>query len=80
MTISIDRLRCINWIRTFKSKEAVDGGNSVRYTLSQTVVLQIHPLESKFVDLEVCSANVGTLAGRSAEIVEMLEHRSINIC
>lgn len=31
----------------------------------------------KFVDLQVCSVNIGTLRGRSREIVQMLEFRLV---
>ena len=37
-------------------------------------------LESKFVDLPVFRANVGTLRGSSGELAEILEHRSVDIC
>ena len=48
------------------------GRASVRYRRSQTIIQRLHHLESKFVDLRVCSVTVMTLRGRSGEIVEVL--------
>ena len=45
-----------------------------------TIIQWLHHLESKFLDLGVCIVNVGTLRGRSGEILEMLEHNSVDIC
>ena len=42
--------------------------------------IRSNPLESKFIDLQVFRANVATLGGSSGELVEMLEHRSVEIC
>ena len=56
---------------TFQSKDTWYGRTSVRCRPSQTIIQQLYHLESKFVDLEVYSVNMGTLRGRSGEIVEM---------
>lgn len=39
---------------------------------SQDFIQQLHHLESKFTDLWVCRANLGTFNGRLEEILEML--------
>ena len=52
--------------------KAAHGRASVRYRRSQTIIQRLHHLESKFVDLRVCSVTVVTLRGRSGEIVEVL--------
>ena len=80
MTKSIDRPNYVNGVGTFQSKDAMHGRTSARCRPSQTVIMQIHHLERMFVDLRVCSVNVGTIRGRSGEIVERLERWSIDIC
>lgn len=54
MTLSIDKPNWVNEIGTFQS----EGRTSVRSRPSQAV-----KLERNFVDLRVCSVNVGTLRG-----------------
>ena len=48
------------------------GRASVRNRRSQTIIQRLQHLQSKFVDLRVCSVTVVTLRGRSGEIVEVL--------
>ena len=67
-------------IKTFQNEDPTHGKTSGRYRPSQTVIQRLHHLESKFIDFRVCSVNAGTLRGRSREIVEMLECRSVDIC
>ena len=64
---SIDKPNCINRIWTFQSEDATHGRTSVICGPSQAVILQLYQLESKFVDLQACSVNVGTLRGRSRD-------------
>lgn len=40
---------------------------------------RLHLLESNFLNLRVCSVNVGTLRDKSEEIAEMLEGRLVDI-
>ena len=41
---------------------------------------RLHQLERPFVDLRVCSVNVWTVRGKSREIVDLLERRSLDNC
>ena len=72
MKRSNDNPNCVNRIGTFQRSDALHGRTSVRYWPSQTVIQQLHHLESKFANLQVCSVNVGTLRGRSEKTVEIL--------
>lgn len=67
-------------IKTFQNEDATHGKTSGRYRPSQTVIQRLRHLESKFIDFRVRSLNAGTLRGRSREIVEMSECRSVDIC
>ena len=80
MSKSVDKPNCVNGIGTFQGDEDALHRTSVRSRPSQTTVQRLHHVESKFVDLRVCSVNGGTLRGRSEEIVVTLERRSVDIC
>ena len=79
-TKSIDKPNCVNEIGTFQNEDASHGRTSVRCRAIQNVIQRLHHLEIKFIDLRVCSVNVGTFRDRSGEIVKMLERRSLHIC
>ena len=51
----------------FQSEDAMASRSSDRCRLGHTVIKQLHHLENKFIDLQVCHENVGTLRGRSDE-------------
>ena len=63
----------------FMKSQKLLRNSTVRCRPSHTVIHWPIP-ESKFVDLRVFRANVGTLRGSSGEPVGMLEHRSVDIC
>ena len=63
---------------TFQSKDAAHGRTGARGRSSHNVIQWLHHLESKFVDLRVCSVNVGNVRGRSGDIVEMLKCTSVD--
>ena len=73
MTKSINKPSCIYGVGTFQSEYAAQDRARVRP--SQTFTQQMNHVESNFIDL-----NVGTVRCWSGEIVEMLEHRSVDIC
>ena len=73
MAKSINQPSCIYGFGTFQSEYVAQGRARVRP--SQTFIQQINHVESNFIDL-----NVGTVRCWSGEIVEMLEHRSVDIC
>ena len=75
MTKSIEKLNCINRSGTFQSEDVLQSRTSGRCK----PISRSNLLESKFVDLQVFRANVGTLRGSSGELVEVLEHRSVDI-
>ena len=80
MTKSIDKRNYVNGIGTFQIEDAAHGHTGVRCRPSQTVIQRLHHLESKFVDVRVCSVNVEALRGKSGEIVKILERMSLDIC
>ena len=64
---NIDTPNCANRTKTFQSEDATHGRTSFRCKPGQTVIQQLQLLESKlleskFVDLRVCTVNVGTEA------------------
>ena len=63
----------------FQTEDVMHSRTNVRCRPCQTII-QWLILESKFVDLRVFMANVGTLRGSSGELVGMLGHSSIDIC
>ena len=67
MNKSIDRPNSIKEIGTFQDDDAILGRTSVKCRPSQTVIQGLPDLESKFLDLQICSVNVGTLRGRSGD-------------
>ena len=75
MTKSIEKLNCINRSGTFQSEDVLQSRTSDRCK----AISRSNLLEIKFVDLQVFRANVGTLRGSSGELVEVLEHRSVDI-
>ena len=79
MTKIFNKLSCVNGIITFQSEVTVHGRTKVKCRPSQSVIQRLHYLESKFVNLWVCSVNVGTLRGRPGETEEMLGRRSVDI-
>ena len=50
---------------TFQSEDASHDRNCARCRPNHTVTLQLHHLETKFVNLRVCSANEEPLTGGS---------------
>ena len=68
---SFDKLNCVNGIGTFQSEDAMHVRSSVGCRRSQTVIERLHLLENKFLDLWVCSVNVGTLRSWSGETVDI---------
>ena len=73
MTKSVDKPNRLNGSGNFQSEDAVHGRTRLRCRPSQTVNQPLQHLESKFVDLQTCIVNVGTLIGRSGGIVDMLK-------
>ena len=69
MTKIIDRLNCVNRFGAFQCKDDAHGRTSVRCKLNQPVVQTLHHLESKFIDLQVCSEIAETLSGLVQEIL-----------
>ena len=61
MTMSIKRPNYINKIGNFQKEDAAPCRIKVRHRPSQTVILQLHQLESMFLDLQICSLTVGQL-------------------
>ena len=68
MTKTIEKLNCINRIGTLQCEEAPQGWASVRLRPNQTIMQELHHLESKFVDLQVCIVDVGAVIGRLGEM------------
>ena len=59
MTRSDARQNCVNGIETSQSENAAHTkGLGVRWRPSQTVILWLYQLESKFVTLRVCNLNL----------------------
>ena len=77
-----------NHYLNFPKKILSKGWTTVRCISSQTIVQQLPQLGSRLLDLRPCNVNVGTQAGqvrqirrgRSGEIAELLERRSVDIC
>ena len=80
MTGRDNRYNCVNGTGTLYSEGVAHGRASVGCKPSQTIIKRLHQTDNDFVDFRLCSLNVGTLRGRSGEIVEMLERRSIDMC
>lgn len=68
MTKTIEKLNCINRVGTLHCEDAPQGCASVRLRPDQTVMQELHHVESKFVDLQVCLVDVGAVIGRLGEI------------
>ena len=66
MTKSIEKLNCITGSGTFQSEDVMHSSTSVGCRPSQTVIQRLI-LGSKFVNLQVFRATVGTLRGNSGE-------------
>ena len=64
---------------TFQSEDAKHGSTNLRCSHSQTIIQQLPHLESTFLDLQVYSVNMGTVRVNSVEIVQILDHRSVDI-
>ena len=73
MTKSVDKPNRLNGSGNFQSEDAVHGRTRLRCRPSQTVNQPLQHLESKFVDLQTCIVNVGTLIGRSGGTVDTLK-------
>ena len=72
------RHNCVNGTGTH-SEGVAHGRKDVRCEHPQTVIKLLHQ-HSDTVKFRVATLNIGTIRGRSAEIVETLSRRSIDFC
>ena len=84
MTTERNQMNCVNETGTV-SEGVAHGRTGVRCKPSQIVIQRLHQQEQdkdkeELMSFRVCSLNVGTLRGRSSEIVEMLERREVDVC
>ena len=67
------RKNCLNGLNFFKVKKY--GRTKVRCRHIQTVIQQVHHLQSKFLNFRACDVNKGT----TGEIWELLGHRLVDM-
>ena len=80
MTNETETKNCVNGTGTL-SEGVAHGRTGVRCKPGQIVIKRLYQQDKdETLSMRLASVNVGTLRGRSGEILGMLERRDIDIC
>ena len=80
MSSKVDLSNCVKGTGTNPPVSFAHSRPYVRCSRSKTVIKLLHQPNESLMSLTLCSLNIGSLQGRSGEIVEFFERRCTDIC